>query len=86
MILSAPIKLQEDLFIAKHCKDRFTNFYFAVNNGDKRLPLIYWLPKFYKKSTKAIFVIAALVSSTKLLPKSWTSVFKLFFKEIFSWH
>ena len=44
--------IQEDLRIAKHSKDVCNNFHLSVYNYDKRLPLIYCLPKLHGNPTK----------------------------------
>ena len=76
---------QEDWLVAKHSKGLCYSFCLFVNNGNKHLPLIYWWLKLHKKPTKARLIILALLSSTKPLSKSLTSVFKLFFRQIDSY-
>lgn len=71
-ILTTPMKpekiyIREDLIISKSSKDLCNNFHLSVNNDNKRLPLIQWLPTFYKSPTNTKFIKAAPVSYTNPL-------------------
>lgn len=49
----------------------------SLDQDEKYLATIYWLPKLYKTPTKAMHIIVALKCYLKLLPKAITSVLKL---------
>ena len=57
-----------------------------VKDEDNKLPLMYWLPKLHKKPTKARFIIASKHCSTKPLSKAISSVFKLIYQQVESFH
>ena len=57
-----------------------------VKDEDIKLPIMYWLPKLHKKPTKARFIIASKHCSTKPLSKAVSSVFKLIYAQIESFH
>ena len=72
----------KDDIIKKHANHLRKNFNVSLNENDKCLPSIYWLPKLHKKPTKARFIIAAPQCSLKPLTKAITKVFKLIFHQI----
>lgn len=49
----------------------------SLDQDEKYLATIYWLPKLYKTPTKAMHITVALKCYLKLLPKAITSVLKL---------
>ena len=62
---------------------------FKLKNNDEEfncLPCIYWLPKIHKVSSGARFIIAGKKSINKQLSKHVTSVFKLCYSQIDSYH
>ena len=65
-----------DLLIKRHGNNILTYFKIFLNDENKSLPSIYWLPKLHNSSTKARFITAAPKCSLKPLSLSITSVFK----------
>ena len=57
----------------------------SLDQDEKYLATIYWLPKLYKTPTKAMHIIVALKCYLKLLPKAITSVLKLWYIQIESY-
>ena len=68
--------------INKHSNVLHKKFNLSVNQENKILPTIYWIPKLHKNPSKARFIIASPISSIKPLTKTVTSVFKLMFNQI----
>ena len=64
----------------KHLKIKFGIKNIPVENH--RLSNMYWMPKMHKNPIKARFIIASPKSSIKLLARTITSVFGLFFRQI----
>ena len=62
---------------------KFLNRYrLYVNEENRCLPHIYWLPKLHKNPTKARFIILALKCFLKPLLASITAFFKILFHQI----
>ena len=57
-----------------------------VDEEQRELPRIYWLPKLHKSPFKARFIIAAPNNALKPLSKALTAILKLFFHQIESYH
>ena len=57
----------------------------SLDQDEKYLATIYWLPKLYKTPAKAAHIIVALKCYLKLLPKTITSVLKLLYNQIESY-
>ena len=47
----------------------------------RRLPNMYWMPQMHKNPIKPRFIIASPKSSIKPLPRTITSIFRLFFRQ-----
>ena len=60
-------------------------FGFKITEKEKRLPIMYWIPKRHKNPTGARFIIAFKISTTKQISKSVFSVFKLAYFQIEVW-
>ena len=61
-------------------------FNLNVDEEQRELPHIYWLPKLHKSPPKARFIIAAPNNALKPLSKALTAILKLFFHQIESYH
>ena len=59
---------------------------FKINDKEKQLPIMYWIPKIHKNPTGARFIIASKLCSTKQLSKSVSAVFKLIYNQIENFH
>ena len=57
-----------------------------VEDGEKDLPSMYWIPKMHKDPTGARFIIASKQCSTKKISKSVSSAFKLIYNQIENFH
>ena len=75
-----------DSITKKHVDDLKSKFSIDTDNSDIKLPNMYWLPKKHKNPTKFRFIIAAPACSMKPLAKHITSIFKLFYRQIESFH
>ena len=61
-------------------------FDLEVQNDFKTLPIMYWLLKIDKTSTRAKFIVTSKKCSTKALSDSNIKAFQLIFKQIQSFH
>ena len=59
---------------------------YSVSENDKVLPIMYWIPKMHKSPIGHRFIIASKVCCTKQVSKSVSSVFKLIFGQVESFH
>ena len=59
---------------------------FKVDEREKDLPIMYWIPKMHKVPTAARFIIASKQCSTKPISKSVSNAFKLIFHQIQNFH
>ena len=59
---------------------------FQINNNEKELPSMYWIPKLHKNPVGKRFIIASKTCSTKKLSKSISSVFKLIYHQVENFH
>ena len=57
-----------------------------VEDGEKDLPSMYWIPKMHKDPPGARFIIASKQCSTKKISKSVSSAFKLMYSQIENFH
>ena len=57
-----------------------------VEDGEKDLPSMYWIPKMHKDPPGARFIIASKQCSTKKISKSVSSAFKLMYNQIENYH
>ena len=57
-----------------------------VEDREKDLPSMYWIPKMHKDPPGARFIIASKQCSTKKISKSVSSVFKLMYSQIENFH
>ena len=57
-----------------------------VDDREKDLPIMYWIPKMHKDPPGARFIIASKQCSTKKISKSVSSAFKLIFHQIENFH
>ena len=71
-----------DDLVSTHTDNLKKMFNIKVNDENKCLPSIYWLPKMHKNPIKSRFIIAAPICSIKPLSKSVTSIFKMFHQQI----
>ena len=68
--------------ISGHTTFLWNKFNWEVDEGNKKLPNIYWTPKLHKHSSTARFIIAAPQRSVKPLSKAVTLVLKLMYKQM----
>ena len=61
-------------------------FGLTVDNQQKTLPIMYWIPKMHKKPTGKRFIVASSKCSTKPLAKVISKIFKLIFNQINNFH
>ena len=59
---------------------------FKVDEREKDLPIMYWIPKMHKVPTASRFIIASQQCSTKQISKSVSNAFKLIFHQIQNFH
>ena len=61
---------------------------FGINLDERlrALPFMYWMPKMHYNPPRARFIIASSACSTKPLSKIASSIFKLIFNQIRSFH
>ena len=64
-----PVVESEDAVIEKHCTEQWEKFRIHVSEKDKKLPRIFWNPKFHKDPYKARFISGATHCSVKHLSK-----------------
>ena len=57
-----------------------------VEDREKELPSMYWIPKMHKDPPGARFIIASKQCSTKKISKSVSSAFKLMYNQIENFH
>ena len=76
----------ENDVIDSHIKFLGNKLNIKVQENNRKLPGIYWLPKLHKKPTKFRFIIAAPKCSIKPLASSITSALKLLYKQIESYN
>merc|ERR1711928_285663 len=57
-----------------------------VEDREKDLPSMYWIPKMHKNPPGARFIIASKQCSTKKISKSVSSAFKLIYNQIENFH
>ena len=76
--------IQENI-IQGHCT-YLSNLKLSVDDTNKCIPNIYWIPKLHKNPSKARFIIAAPKCSLKPLSKAITSVLKLMFSQLQSYN
>ena len=57
-----------------------------VEDEEKDLPSMYWIPKMHKDPPGARFIIASKQCSTKKISKSVSSAFKLMYSQIENFH
>ena len=57
-------------------------FGLKVEEGSKKLPIIYWMPKMHKNPSGTRFIVASSKCSTKPLSKTISYIFKLIFEQI----
>ena len=57
-----------------------------VEDREKDLPSMYWIPKMHKDPPGARFIIASKQCSTKKISKSVSSAFKLIYNQIENFH
>ena len=68
--------------IGEHVTCLQKEYKLSVEDDNRSLPHIYWLPKLHKNPSKFRFIIAAPKCSIKPLSKDITSILKLFYKQI----
>ena len=61
-------------------------FGLQVEEGSKKLPIIYWMPKMHKNPSGTRFIVASSKCSTKPLSKTISYIFKLIFEQIQNFH
>lgn len=76
----------ENDIINNHTNFIRNKFNMKVQEDNKRLPRIYWLPKLHKNPSKFRFIIAAPKCSIKPLATSITLALKLLYKQIESYN
>ena len=59
---------------------------YKVKDEEKKLPMIYWIPKMHKTPVGKRFIIASKLCSTKQLSKDVSKVFKLLLRQIRNFH
>ena len=59
---------------------------FKVDEREKDLPIMYWIPKMHKNPSGARFIIASKQCSTKQISKAVSNAFKLIFHQIENFH
>ena len=64
-----PVKDTEEVIIQRHCSEQWDKFGIHVSENDKKLPRIFWNPKFHKDPYKARFISGATHCSIKHLSK-----------------
>ena len=57
-----------------------------VEDREKDLPSMYWIPKMHKDPPGARFIMASKQCSTKKISKSVSSIFKLMYNQIENFH
>ena len=55
---------------------------YKINENEKCLPIMYWIPKMHKSPIGSRFIVASKVCSTKQLSASISKVFKLIFNQV----
>ena len=66
----------------KYCK----KFGLNVTEGQKDLPIMYWLPKMHKTPIGARYIVASKECSTKPLTKVISNVFKMIYSHVENFH
>ena len=69
-----------------HAKTLSEKYRLKVNSENEDLPCIYWLPKMHKYPIGHRFIIASKKCSMKPLSKNISSIFKVFYNLIESYH
>ena len=59
---------------------------FKVDETEKELPIMYWIPKMHKHPSASRFIIASKKCSTKQISKAVSNAFKLIFHQIENFH
>jgi hypothetical protein len=59
---------------------------FKVDETEKELPIMYWIPKMHKNPSGSRFIIASKTCSTKQISKAVSNCFKLIFHQIENYH
>ena len=59
---------------------------FKVDETEKKLPIMYWIPKMHKHPSASRFIIASKKCSTKQISKAVSNAFKLIFHQIENFH
>ena len=80
------VNINKNDIINQHVSYIKNNFSLTVDQQMRTLPLPYWLPKMHKTPIGSRFIIASSNCSIKPLSKKVTSVFKLIFNTIQSYH
>ena len=75
-----------DNITENHSKFLKKKFNITIENKNKTLPHMYWLPKLHKTPSKARFIVAATNCSVKPLSKAVTSALKLLYNQIESYN
>lgn len=71
--------VEENVMYSKHLG-------LEVEDREKDLPSMYWIPKMHKDPPGARFIIASKQCSTKKISKSVSSAYKLIFQQIENFH
>ena len=71
--------VEENCAYAEHCG-------FKIEEKEKELPIMYWIPKMHKNPSAFRFIIASKQCSTKQISKAVSSAFKLIFHQIENYH
>ena len=71
--LSGIVGSPEKGFLNAHLNDLPVKFSVCVNEGQDKLPTMYWLPKLHKRPYKARFIANSSSSTTTELSKLLTS-------------
>ena len=80
------INKNPDNIINNHANVLKKKFNISIDNDNKKLPHMYWLPKLHKIPSKSRFIVAATNCSVKPLSKAVTAALKLLYKQIESYH
>ena len=59
---------------------------FKLDEKEKELPIMYWIPKMHKNPSASRFIIASKNCSTKQISKAVSNSFKLIFRQIENFH
>ena len=75
-----------DNIINNHKTFLKNKFNITIDDNNKNLPHMYWLPKLHKKPSKSRFIVAATNCSVKPLSKAVTAALKLLYNQIESYN